>query len=221
MMVVRHTGLVPIPEELNSEEAAPILCAIATFNAFKKSGAQAGDLVAILEIGGLGHLAVQYARKIGFRVVAIGRGADIADDVMALGSHLYIDTDHENAVGRLQRMGGAQVIMTTITNSDAVSALMPGLAPHGKPLVVGMGREPLAILPGQVVLGERMVQGTITGSPFEAEKTLDFSFLANVRPLVETMPLEHALEAYKRVISGKVKFRMVLTMQNEGGIQTT
>ncbi|KJV25195.1 alcohol dehydrogenase [Aquitalea magnusonii] len=216
MMIARSTGLVSIPDELSSEAAAPLLCAgIATFNALKKSGAQAGDLVAIQGIGGLGHLAVQYARRMGLKVVAIGRGADITDDVQALGAHVYIDTHAEDPVAVLQKMGGAQVILTTITDSATASSLMPALAPQGRLLVVGVGMEPLSIMPRMLVGGERMVQGTITGTPFESEKTLDFSVLADVRPLIETMPLEKADEAYQRMLSGQVKFRMVLTMSTD------
>ncbi|MHA6911073.1 alcohol dehydrogenase [Ralstonia pseudosolanacearum] len=213
MMIARSTGLVSIPDALSAEAAAPILCAgIATFNALRKSGAQAGDLVAIQGIGGLGHMAIQYARRMGFRVVAVGRGADIADDVRALGAHIYVDTRVEDPVARLQTMGGAQVILTTITDSAAASSLVPGLAPQGRLLVVGVGRAPLAIMPAALVGGERMIQGTITGSPFESEQALDFSVLTDVRPLIETMPLEQAHEAYRRMMSGQVKFRVVLTM---------
>ena len=214
MMVARATGLVAIPDALGSEEAAPLLCAgIATFNALKKSGAQAGDLVAILGIGGLGHLAVQYARRMGFRVVAVGRGADIAEDVLGLGAHHYVDSAREDAVARLRAMGGAQVVMTTITDGDAASELVAGLAPQGTLLVVGVGKAPLAVSPGALVVGERVVRGTITGTPFEAEKTLDFSVLTDVRARIETMPLERAAEAYARMRSGEAKFRMVLTME--------
>jgi len=212
-MLARGTGLVSIPEELDSEEAAPLLCAgLATFNGLKKSGAQAGDLVAIQGIGGLGHLAVQYARRMGFKVVAVGRGADIAEDARKLGAHVYVDAGAEDAVARLKAMGGAQVILTTITDSDAASALMPGLAPQGRLLVVGVGRSPLKVSPGALVGGERIVQGAITGSAYETEKTLDFSVLADIRPMIETVPLERAFEAYQRMRSGESRFRMVLTM---------
>ena len=213
MMLARGTGLVSIPEELGSEEAAPLLCAgLATFNGLRKSGAQAGDLVAIQGIGGLGHLAVQYARRMGFRVVAVGRGADIAEDARRLGAHVYVDAEAEDAAARLKAMGGAQVILTTITDSDAASALMPGLAPQGRLLVVGVGRSPLKVSPGPLVGGERIVQGAITGSAYETEKTLDFSVLADIRPMIETAPLERAFEAYQRMRSGQSRFRMVLTM---------
>ncbi len=213
MMLARATGLVSIPDELSSEEAAPILCAgIATFNALKKCGAQAGDTVAILGIGGLGHMALQYARKMGFRVVAIGRGADIASDALALGAHTYIDTQQEDPAAKLQSTGGARAIVATIGDTSTVSALMRGLAPNGRLVVLGAGKDPLLIAAGHLVVGERSVVGSITGSPYENERTLGFSVLADVRPRIETMPLERACEAYQRMKSGGAKFRVVLTM---------
>jgi alcohol dehydrogenase len=212
MMLARSTGLVAIPDELDSVEAAPLLCAgLATFNALKKSGAQAGDLVAIQGVGGLGHLAIQYARRMGFQVVAIGRGGGIAADVRALGAHAYLDATAEDVVAALERMGGAEVILSTITDSAAASALMPGLLPQGRFMVVGVGREPMAIAPGLLVGGERVVRGAITGSPYESEKTLAFSVLADVRAMIEALPLERAQEAYRRMRSGQARFRMVLT----------
>ncbi|MFZ4878809.1 alcohol dehydrogenase catalytic domain-containing protein [Janthinobacterium sp. Mn2066] len=215
MMLARSTGLVSIPDELDAEHAAPLLCAgIATFNALKKSGAQAGDLVAILGIGGLGHLAVQYARKMGYRVVSVGRRAELASDAPALGAHRHIDSSHEDPAAVLQAMGGAQVIVSTITDSAATSMLLAGLAPQGRLLVVGVGKQALSIAPGALVGGERLVQGTITGTPYEAVRTLDFSVLADIRPLVETMPLAQANEAYRKMRAGDVRYRMVLTMQS-------
>ncbi|TNB81990.1 zinc-binding dehydrogenase [Pseudomonas sp. Fig-3] len=216
MMIARVTGLVAIPDALGAVDAAPLLCAgIATFNALRKSGALAGDLVAVQGIGGLGHLAVQYARRMGFKVVAVGRGQDIADDVIGLGAHHYIDTQFEDPVARLKALGGAHVILTTITDSAAVSTLISALAPQGRLLVVGVGREPLSIMPGALVGGERSVLGAITGTPFESEKTLDFSLMTDVRAKIETLPLERAWEAYQLVRSGAVRFRMVLTMGDE------
>ncbi|MDK4743053.1 alcohol dehydrogenase [Rhizobium sp. CNPSo 3464] len=213
MMIVRATGLVSIPDELSSEEAAPILCAgLATFNALKKSGAEAGDTVAILGIGGLGHMALQYARRMGFRVVAVGRGEDIATDAMNLGAHRYIDTNRENAADVLNEMGGAKAILTTTGNPAAVTALMPALAPEGRLVVLGVGKDPLPVSTRYLVGGERGLIGSMTGTPFENEKTLDFSVLAGVRPMIETMPLEQAAEAVQRMRSGDVKFRIVLTM---------
>jgi alcohol dehydrogenase len=214
MMLARGTGLVSIPDELNSEEAAPILCAgIATFNALRKCGAEAGDTVAILGIGGLGHMALQYARRMGFRVVAVGRGQDITGDALELGAHVYIDNSQGNAGERLKGMGGAKAIIATIGNAEAVSSLMGGLAPQGRLVLLGAGKDPLSVSAGHLVVGERSVLGSITGSPYENERTLDFSVLTGVRPLIETMPLEKALEAYQRMKSGDVKFRMVLTMK--------
>lgn len=213
MMIARASGLVSIPDELHAEEAAPILCAgIATFNALKKSGAQAGNTVAVLGIGGLGHMALQYARRMGFRVVAIGRGADIAEEALSLGAHLNIDTNEVNAAQMLKSMGGAQAIVSTIGSAAAVSALIEGLAPLGRLILLGAGKDPLAVSAGQLVVGERSILGSITGSPYESELALDFSVLTGVRPKVELMPLERANEAYERMKSGDVKFRMVLTV---------
>ncbi|THF25805.1 alcohol dehydrogenase [Pseudomonas atacamensis] len=213
MMLARSTGLVSIPDELESEAAAPILCAgIATFNALKKCDAQAGDLVAILGIGGLGHMALQYARRMGFKVAAIGRGEEIAEDVLALGAHFYIDTDKVDAAAELNALGGAQAIITTIGKPDVVSAIMPGLAPQGQLILLGAGKDPLPVSTGHLVVGERGVIGSITGTPFESEKTLDFSVLTGIRPKIETMPLEKAAEAYEKMKSGNVQYRMVLTM---------
>lgn len=165
-MIARSTGLVSIPDELSSEEAAPILCAgIATFNALKKSGAEAGDTVAVLGIGGLGHMAVQYARRMGFRVAAIGRGADIAEDAHGLGAHSYIDTEVQDAAQALNAMGGAKAIIATVGLTTVVSPLVAGLAPGGRLVMLGTGKEPVAISAGILVGGERSVQGSITGTP--------------------------------------------------------
>ncbi|SAK92011.1 alcohol dehydrogenase [Caballeronia hypogeia] len=214
MMLARSTGLVSIPEELSSEEAAPLLCAgIATFNALRKCGAEAGDTVAVLGIGGLGHMAIQYARRMGFRVVAIGRGADIAQNAKALGAHAYIDSNAEDAAGRLKNMGDARAIVTTISQADAIAALLAGLAPQGRLVLLGAGPESVPVPTGYFVGGERSVLGSMTGSPFDTERALNFSVLADVRPMIEVMPLEQAASAYQRMRSGDVKFRMVLTMQ--------
>ena len=214
MMLARATGLVAVPDELKSEEAAPILCAgIATFNALKKCGAEAGDLVAILGIGGLGHMALQYASKMGFKVIAIGRGSDIAADALGLGAHHYIDSNEEDATATLKALGGAQAIVATINNPVAIAALLPSLAPQGCLVVLSPGKEPLPVPVGQLVSGERGIFGSITGSSFESEKAMDFSLLAGVRPRIETFPLEQAFVAYRRLKSGEAKFRIVLIME--------
>ncbi|SPS01564.1 alcohol dehydrogenase [Cupriavidus taiwanensis] len=215
MMLARSTGLVAIPDELGSEEAAPILCAgVATFNALKTCGAQAGDTVAILGIGGLGHMALQYARNMGFRVVAIGRGADIAADALALGAHVYIDNRQEDAASRLRAMGGAQAIVTMIDHAETISALLAGLAPEGRLVVLNPAKSPLPVSAGLLVGGQRGILGSITGTPYDNEKTLNFSVLVNVRPQIEIMPLEKAAAAYEKLKSGSAKYRIVLTMDH-------
>lgn len=216
MMLARATGLVSIPDELSSEEAAPILCAgIATFNALKKSGAEPGDTVVVFGIGGLGHMALQYARAMGFRVVAVGRGADIAGDAMLLGAHRYIDSAAEDAAQIIGAMGGAKAILTMLADPAAISALMPVLQPEGRLVLLGAGADPLPVSMGHLVGAERSIQGSITGSPYENERTLDFSVLTGARPLIETMPLSRAPEAFERMRSGAVKFRMVLVMEED------
>ncbi|KAB2906566.1 MAG: alcohol dehydrogenase catalytic domain-containing protein [Burkholderiaceae bacterium] len=216
MMLARSTGLVSIPNELNAEEAAPILCAgLATFNALKKCGAQAGDTVAVLGMGGLGHMALQYARSMGFKVVAIGRGSDVAADALALGAHVYIDNREEDAVTALKSMGGVQAIVTMIDHAETVSALLGGLAPEGRLVVLNPGKGPLHVPAGLLVGGQRSILGSITGTPYDNEKALNFSVLVNVRPYIETLPLAQVGEAYERLKSGNVKYRMVLTMENQ------
>lgn len=213
MMLARATGLVSIPAELDAVEAAPLLCAgIATFNALRKCGAQPGDTVAVLGVGGLGHMALQYARRMGFRVVAIGRGEDIADDALALGAHRYIDGERLNAASELKQMGGAMAVLSTIPPGEAVSGILGGLAPLGRLVVLGGGKDPLVLSAGPLVVGERSVLGSITGTPHETERALDFSVLTGARARVELMPLARANEAYQRMKSGEAKFRMVLTM---------
>ncbi|PVX61325.1 alcohol dehydrogenase [Paraburkholderia unamae] len=213
MMLARSTGLVAIPAELNAEEAAPILCAgIATFNALRKCGADAGDVVAVFGIGGLGHMALQYARRMGFEVVAIGRGDDIAADALALGAHHYLDTARDDAAARLTQMGGAQAIVATAGDAASVGALMRGLAPQGRMVLLGAGKDPLAVAAGPLVVSEQSVVGSLTGSPWENEKTLRFSVLSGARPMIETLPFERANEAWRKMKSGEARFRMVLTM---------
>lgn len=213
MMLARATGLVAIPEQLDAEEAAPLLCAgIATFNALKKSGAQAGDSIAILGIGGLGHMALQYARRMGFRVFAVGRGADIAADAATLGAHVYIDAQRVDAASVLLAHGGVQALVTTIGQADAVASLLPALVPQGRLVVLGAGKDPLPVSMGQMVVGERSIIGSLTGTPFEVERALDFSVLTGARPMFDVLPLERAQEAYLRMKSGKARYRMVLAV---------
>ena len=211
LMIARATGLVAIPDELGAEEAAPLLCAgIATFNALRTSGAQAGDTVAVLGIGGLGHMALQYARRMGFRVVAVGRGNDIREEALSLGAHHYVDAGVDDAGAALRQLGGAQAIVATIGNATVVASLMSALRPQGRLVVLGAGKDPLPVSMGHLVVGERQVAGSLTGTPFETEQALDFSVLVGARPMIEVMPLEQAQQAYERMKAGDVKFRMVL-----------
>ncbi|MER5080582.1 alcohol dehydrogenase catalytic domain-containing protein [Providencia stuartii] len=215
VMLVRASGLVSIPDELNSIEAAPILCAgVATFNALKKCGAQAGDTVAVLGVGGLGHMAIQYAKRMGYKVVAIGRGDDIRQMALALGAHEYVDTNKQPLDEELQRIGYLDAAIVTINESTLTTVLFNHLSPNGKMVILGAGKAPLVFSSGAMVSGERHILGSITGTPYENEKALNFSVLAQVKPMIETMPFEHANEAFQIMKSGKANFRIVLTMKN-------
>lgn len=159
-------------------------------------------------------MALQYARNMGFKVVAIGRGGDIATDALALGAHVYIDNREEDAAAKLKAMGGAQAIVTMIDHAEAVSALLGGLAPEGRLVVLNPGKSPLPVPVGVLVGGQRSIVGSMTGTPYDNEKALNFSVLVNVRPHIEVMPLEQANMAYQKMKSGEAKFRMVLRMDN-------
>lgn len=212
-MTAPVTALASVPDGLDASEAAPLLCAgLTTFNSLRHSGALPGDLVAIQGIGGLGHLAIQYASKFGYEVAAIGRGSGNAGLAKKLGAHLYIDSNATNAAGELQKRGGAKVVLTTAPNAKAMSPLVNGLGPNGKMIVLGAAFDPLEVTPLQLLTGSRTLQGWITGTPADAEDTLRFSQLAGVRPMIETYPLERASEAYARMLSGDAQFRVVLTM---------
>jgi D-arabinose 1-dehydrogenase-like Zn-dependent alcohol dehydrogenase len=206
-------ALVPIPESLGDVEAAPLLCAgITTFNALRHSGALPGDLVAVLGIGGLGHLGIQFANKFGYNVAAIGRGADTAALAKKLGANVYIDSKTTNTAEALQSLGGAQVILATAPSSKAMSELIDGLAPNGKLLVVGVTFDPIEVTPVQLISKVRTIQGWEAGTPADSEDTLRFAELTGVRPMIEVYPLERASEAYARARSGHAQFRVVLTM---------
>jgi len=212
-MLAPREAVVAVPESLNDAEAAPLLCAgITTYNALRHSGALPGDLVAVQGIGGLGHLGVQFANKFGYKVAAIGRGPENAALAKKLGAAVYIDSAATDAAEELQKLGGAQVIMATAPNSKSMSALINGLGPRGKLLVVGAGNDPIEVTPIQLINGSRGIQGWASGTPADSEDTLHFAELSGVRPMVETYPLEKAGEAYDRMLSGKAQFRVVLTM---------
>lgn len=214
-MVVPAEAVAAMPDDLPADEAAPLLCAgITVFNALRHSGARAGDLVAVQGIGGLGHLGIQYARQMGFRTVAIGRGADKQPLAKKLGAHEYIDTNSGPPAAALQKLGGADLVLATAPDSKAMSELIDGLAGHGKLMVVGAGFEPLAVTPIQLILRERLIEGWASGTAMDSEDTLNFSSLTGVRPMIERYPLEKAAEAYEQMISGRARFRVVLTMGN-------
>ena len=202
-----------IPEGLNAEDAAPLLCAgITTFNALRHAGATPGQTVAVQGIGGLGHLGVQYARQMGFRTVAIGRGADKKALAVKLGAHEYVDTEAGAPAEALQKLGGANVILATAPDSKSISALVDGLASSGKLLVIGASQESLTVTPLQLIGQRRSVTGWPSGTAKDSEDTMQFSATTGIRPMIETFPLAKAAEAYERMISGKARFRVVLTM---------
>jgi len=212
-MLAPVEALAAMPESLSDAEAAPLLCAgITTFNALRHSGALAGDLVAVTGIGGLGHLGIQFANKLGYKVAAIGRGSDKAALAKKLGANLYIDSKATNAAEELKKLGGAQVILATAPSSKAMSELIDGLGPNGKLIVVGATFDPIEVTPIQLISGSRSIQGWSSGTPTDSEDTLRFAELTGVRPMIETYPLEKAGEAYARMMSGKAQFRVVLTM---------
>ncbi|MCU1269116.1 MAG: Alcohol dehydrogenase GroES protein [Acidobacteriaceae bacterium] len=211
--IVPEEAVAAIPEGLPADEAAPLLCAgITTFNVLRHSGATAGQLVAVQGIGGLGHLGIQYARQMGFRTVAIGRGADKKALAKKLGAHEYVDTNEGPPAEALQKLGGANVILATAPDSKSISALVDGLGPSGKLLVIGADQNPLTITPLQLIGPRRSILGWPSGTAKDSEDTMQFSALTGVRPMIERFPLEKAAEAYERMISGKARFRVVITM---------
>jgi D-arabinose 1-dehydrogenase-like Zn-dependent alcohol dehydrogenase len=212
-MLAPVEALVPIPDSLGSTEAAPLLCAgITTFNALRHSGALPGDLVAVQGIGGLGHLGIQFASKFGYNVAAIGRGPETAPLARKLGASLYIDSRTTNPAEALQSLGGAAVILATAPSAKAMSALIDGLGPNGKLMVIGASPDPIEVTPIQLISGSRTIQGWASGTAADSEDTLRFAELSGVRPMIETYPLEKAAEAYARMLGGKAQFRVVLTM---------
>ena len=210
-MVAPVEALARIPDDLSDVDAAPLLCAgITTFNALRNSGARGGDVVAILGIGGLGHLGVQFARMMGFHTVAIARGQDKAALAKQLGAHHYIDSTMENVAEALQALGGAKVILATVTSGKAMSAALGGLGLNGKLVMVGLGEEPVEVPIGQFIMGRHSVQGWPSGTSADSQDTLAFSALTGIKPMIEEFPLARAAEAYDRMMSGAARFRVVL-----------
>jgi D-arabinose 1-dehydrogenase-like Zn-dependent alcohol dehydrogenase len=211
-VIAPANALAFIPNDLADVDAAPLLCAgITTFNALRNSGARAGDTVAILGIGGLGHLAVQYAAKSGYRTIAIARGQDKAPLAQQLGAHIYIDSTTQNPAEELQKIGGVKVILSTLTSAKALEWAMDGLELAGKLIVVGAPDGPVLVNPLPLLLGRRTVTGWPSGTGMDSEDTLNFSALTGIKPMIEIYPLEKAGEAFDRMMSGKARFRVVLT----------
>jgi D-arabinose 1-dehydrogenase-like Zn-dependent alcohol dehydrogenase len=212
-MVAPVEALVAMSNTLSDAEAAPLLCAgITTFDALRRSGALPGDLVAVLGVGGLGHLGIQFANKFGYKVAAIGRGSENAALAKKLGATVYIDSKSANAAEALQEMGGAQVILATAPSSKATAELIDGLAPNGRLMVVGVDPNSIEVTPIQLITKARTIQGYASGMPCDSEDTLRCAELTGVRAMIETFPLERAGEAYARMMSGHAQFRVVLTM---------
>ena len=215
VMIAEARALALIPDELSSTEASPLLCAgITTYNALRNAGLRSGDLVAIQGLGGLGHLGIQFARRMGFQTVALGRGADKEKLAKDLGAHTYIDTGAEDGAKALQKMGGAKAILATAPSGKAIAATIEGLAVRGKLIVVGVAPDPIPVSTMPLIFGTRSIHGSLTGKAIDNQDTLEFSVLQNVRPMIETMPLEKAADAYARMMEGKARFRMVLTMEH-------
>jgi alcohol dehydrogenase/propanol-preferring alcohol dehydrogenase len=212
-LIADASALALLPDDLSSIEAAPLVCAgVTTFNALRNSGARAGETVAILGIGGLGHLGVQFAAKMGFRTVAIARGTDKEPLAKQLGAHHYIDSATQNVATELTKLGGAKVILATVTNAEAMNAALGGLGTRGTLIVVGAPHDPLAVSALVLIGGRKSVAGWYSGTSIDSQDTMSFSALTGVKTMTEVYPLERAAEAYDRMMSGKARFRVVLTM---------
>jgi alcohol dehydrogenase len=212
-MIAPSTALALVPEGLSAEEGAPLMCAgVTTFNCLRNSGARPGDLVAVIGLGGLGHLGVQFAAKSGFNTVAIARGKDKEALARKLGASHYIDTVAEDPAAALQKLGGAQVILATVTSADAMQGVIGGLTAAGTFMIVGA--VPSLEVPAlQLLLKSQQVKGWYSGTSLDSQETLAFSVLSGVRSMNESYPLERVNEAYERMLSGKARFRVVLTME--------
>jgi D-arabinose 1-dehydrogenase-like Zn-dependent alcohol dehydrogenase len=211
-MIAPAMALAAIPEGLSDVDAGPLMCAgITPFNSLRNSGARAGELVAVLGVGGLGHLAVQFAAKMGFKTVAIARGSDKEALSRKLGAWRYIDSQTTDPAAELSKLGGAKVILATVTSGKAMSAALGGLGVDGKFIVLGVVAEPLEVSVISLLAGRRSIVAWPSCSSIDSQDTLAFSALSGVRPMTEVFPLERAAEAYERMMSGKARFRVVLT----------
>jgi D-arabinose 1-dehydrogenase-like Zn-dependent alcohol dehydrogenase len=213
-MIARSEALARVPEELSAVDAAPLMCAgVTTYNCLRNSGARPGDVVAVLGLGGLGHLAVQFAAKAGYQTVAIARGQDKAELAKTLGAWRYCDNNAQDPSAELQKIGGAQVILATVTAGDAMAAVIGGLALNGTLMVIGAAAS-LDVSPLQLITGSRAVKGWYSGTSIDSQDTLSFSVLTGVRPMNEVLPLERAADGFARMMKGEARFRVVLTTEN-------
>jgi D-arabinose 1-dehydrogenase-like Zn-dependent alcohol dehydrogenase len=211
-MVAPAVALARIPDELSAVDATPLMCAgVRTYNALRNSGARAGDLIAVLGLGGLGHLDVQFAARMGFKTIAIARGKDKEPLARKLGAHHYIDSQAQDAAAELASLGGAKVVLATATSGTAMSALVGGLAINGKLIVLGVAHEPLEVSAPALMMARRSIVGWPSGTSADSQDTMAFGALTGVRSMNEVFPLERAAEAYDRMMSGKARFRAVLT----------
>jgi D-arabinose 1-dehydrogenase-like Zn-dependent alcohol dehydrogenase len=211
-MIAPAGALALIPDDLSAVEAGPLMCAgVTTFNPLRNSGARPGDLVAVLGVGGLGHLGIQFAAKMGFRTVAIARGTDKEPLARKLGAWFYIDSKTQDPAAELLKLGGAKVVLATVTSGQAMSATLGGLGVNGKLIILGAAVEPLQVPGIPLFLGRRSILGWPSGSSIDSQDTLSFSKLSGVRAMTEVFPLERAAEAYEHMMSGKARFRAVLT----------
>src|SRR5213594_1691512 len=211
-MVAPAIALASVPDDLSSVSSAPLMCAgVTTFNALRNSGARGGDVVAVLGIGGLGHLGVQFAARMGFKTVAIARGKDKEAFAKKLGAHHYIDSQLSDPAAELNKLGGAQVVIATVTNAGAMTAVLGGLAPNGVFMVIGAAG-PLSVDSILLISGCRSVKGWYSGTSIDSQDTLNFSASNSVHSMNEVFPLERAAEAYDRMMSGKARFRVVLNI---------
>jgi D-arabinose 1-dehydrogenase-like Zn-dependent alcohol dehydrogenase len=212
-MIAPADALALIPDELSAVEAAPLLCAgITTFNALRNANARAGDVVAILGVGGLGHLAIQFSAKMGFNTIAVARGKEKEPLAKKLGAKRYIDSQTENVGVALQKLGGAKVILATVTNSEAMSKAVEGLGIDGQLIILGVPHEPMQVQAIPLIMGNRSIKGWASGTSIDSQDTMNFSALCDVRSMNQTFPLENAEEAYQLMMNGKARFRAVLVM---------
>ncbi|MFD8034143.1 alcohol dehydrogenase catalytic domain-containing protein [Streptomyces sp. NPDC059717] len=211
VVYARSSGLVRIPDGLTAAEAAPLLCAgLTTFMALQQDSTRAGSLVAVQGIGGLGHLALQYARSLGHRVVAIARGSEKEKQAREMGAHEYINSTDQDPAAALRDLGGAALIVATAASGAAMSPLVGGLAPGGKLVVVGAAPDPITVSTADLIFGTRTLAGSLTGSSIQNEDNLAFVLAHGIRPAVEVLPFEQAMDGYERMLSGKARFRVVL-----------